>query len=288
MKHRIKCLLLRADYKPRAFNVFTMLPIVFRYGNFTLYTYGIFVALAFFWFLYISWKLLRITSHKEDELFDKIFLAMGIGLIAGRVAYMAFHFDIIMKKGFLAALAVHLYPGFHGFTVIFVAILALIAIIRNKKFSGSELVIYILPAICVAMAIINIGTIFSGGIVGTQTDFPIRVKYALYDGLRHVPTLYRALAFTVMAYFYYKMIFWARQHKVEYPVVISSFLWIFAMINTITIPIHDALTYGTSPGYRLYDIYASVFLLLTAFGSLMYHWRSYFFGFIKVGKKGTN
>lgn len=264
-----------------------MLPIIFRYGNFTLYTYGVFVLLAFFWFLYVSWKLLRITSHKEEELFDKIFIALGIGLLVGRIAYLAFHLDIIIKKGFLAAFAVHLYPGFHGFTVVFAAILTLILIVRNKKYTGAELVVYILPAICVAMAIINIGTIFSGGIIGVQTDFPIRVKYALYDGLRHVPTLYRAIAFSLMAYLYYKMIFWARQQKIENAVVISSFLWIFAMINTLTIPLHDVLTYGAGSSYRLYDIYISVFLLLTAFGSLMYHWRSYFFGFIKVGRKGT-
>ncbi|MFO0704280.1 MAG: prolipoprotein diacylglyceryl transferase family protein [Patescibacteria group bacterium] len=265
-----------------------MLPIIFRIGSFTFYTYGVFLALAFFWFLYVAWKLLRITPHKEEELFDKIFLSLGIGLLAGRIAYILPNFDIIIKKGFLAFLAVHLYPGFHGFTVVFASLFALMFLARGKKYTGAEIAAHIIPAICVAMAIINVGAIFSGGVVGMPTDFPIRIKYALYDGLRHVPTLYRALAFGVMAFVFYRLLFMTRQGKLKHEIIIGSFLWLFALTSMLTIPIHDSLTYGKNNIYRLYDMYSSVFILLTSFGYLVYHWRSYFYGFIKFAPKASN
>ncbi len=259
-----------------------MLPVIFKFGNFTLYTYGIFLVMAFFWFLYLAWKSLRITSYKEFELFDKLFLSLGMGLLVGRVAYMAFHFDIISKKGYMAFLAVHLYPGFHGFTVILIATLALFMFVRDKKYSASEIWAYAIPAICVAMAIVNLGEIFSGGVVGAVTDFPIRVKYALYDGLRHVPTLYRSIVFGVMAYVFHRMVLLVRQSKMSYDMIVAIFLWVFALTSIMTIPISDMLTYGSNSNYRLYDIYLSVITLLTSFGMLVYHWRSSLFGVIKL------
>lgn len=259
-----------------------MLPVIFRFGSFTLYTYGIFLVLAFFWFLYLVWKSIRITSYKEYELFDKIFLSLGMGLLVGRIAYMVFHYDIILKKGYMAFLAVHLYPGFHGFTVILIATLSLYLFIRDKKYSASEIWAHSIPAICVAMAIINLGEVFSGSVVGVVTDFPIRVKYALYDGLRHVPTLYRAIVFGFMSYGFHKMVLLARQNKISYGMIVTIFLWVFALTSIMIIPISDMPTYGLSSNYRLYDIYLGVITLLTSFGMLVYHWRSSLFGVIKL------
>ncbi len=259
-----------------------MLPVIFRFGNIVFYTYGVFLVMALFWFLYVAWKLLKITPHKEEELFDKIFLSLGIGLILGRVAYLVFNPEIIMKKGPLAAIAVHLYPGFHGLTILLVSFIALLIIVRNKKYTGGELAAYLIPATCIALSIINLGSVFSGTVIGTVTEFPIRVKYALYDGLRHVPSLYLAIVYAIAAYVYYRLLLIARQGKTTFILITGSFLWLCALANMLTLPVQDILTYGRSYTYRLFDIYYSILLLLTGFGMVVYHWRSYFFGIIRL------
>lgn len=259
-----------------------MLPVIFRFGNIVFYTYGVFLVMALFWFLYVAWKLLKITPHKEEELFDKIFLSLGVGLIVGRLAYILFNPEIVSKKGALAALAVHLYPGFHGLTILLVSFVTLHIIVRNKKYTGGELVAYLIPAACIALAIINLGAVFSGTVIGAVTDFPIRVKYALYDGLRHVPSLYLAIVYAVAAYVYYRLLLVARQGKVTHVLIAGSFLWLTAIANMLTLPMQDILTYGRNYTYRLFDIYYSILLLLTGFGMVVYHWRSYFFGIIRL------
>jgi prolipoprotein diacylglyceryltransferase len=259
-----------------------MLPVLFRLGDLTVFTYGIFLMFGFFWFLYIIWKMFRLTTYKEDELFDKVFVALFFAIIMGRLAYMAFHFELILQKGVWAIGAIHLFPGVHGLTTIFALLLYLMVTSRGKKHDGHQLIVYMLPAICVSASIINLGIIFSGGLIGVLTEFPIRVKYAVYDGLRHVPAMYRGIAFAVFGYAYYKLIFWMRRDKVSAGVILSSFVWMVAFVNLITIPMVDFVSYGRDVGYRLYDIVLSVFMLLTAFVSLVYHWRSYFFALFKL------
>lgn len=263
-----------------------MLPILFRFGPVTLYTYGIFLALAFFWFLYIAWRSLRITSYKEEEIFDVIFISLGIGLFLGRVAFMAFHVDELMKKGFMLFFAVHLYPGVHGLTMIIAALTVLMVLIRDRKYGGAEIVAYIIPAICVALAIVNMGALFAGNVVGVVTDFPVRIKYAFYDGLRHVPSLYLSIIFAFVGFGFSRLLIMARRGKIAFTVMVALFIWIVATAHVLVFPMKDTLTFMRSSGFRLYELYASILTLLTAFIFLMYHWRAYFFGFIHLGRPG--
>jgi len=256
-----------------------MIPVLLNTGFVTIYTYGLFVVLALFWFLYLAWKSIRITKHKEEEIFDRILGSIFIGLVAGRIAYMLFHIDLIVKKGIIVVAAIHLYPGIHGTTVIVVASLVMIILMtRGKKYSGLEIITYLTPAIFVAMAILSIGSVFAGTDVGIVTQFPIRMKFALYDGLRHIPGLYEAIIFLIASLVFNRLILSVRQGKINYGLVVALFFWVISFVHIGTSQLRDIITYQKLASYRSFDLYFAIITLLTSLILVMYYVRSYLFG----------
>ncbi len=254
-----------------------MLPVIIKTNYITLYTYGVFAVLALFWFLYVAWKYIRITKHREEEIFDRMLIALGIGLFFGRFFYMLFHLDLIIKKGIIVFFAIHLYPGIHGLSVLVFAGLALLLFLaRGKKYSGAEIVVYLIPATLIALTILSFGSIFAGTDVGTITNFPIRIKYALYDGLRHTPGLYDGIAFLCAVFVFDRLILLLRQNKIQYNGIIALFYWFVSFVYIGTSQLRDILTYQKIMFYKLFDLYFAIFTLLTSLVFIVYYVRSHF------------
>jgi prolipoprotein diacylglyceryltransferase len=256
-----------------------MLPVIIKTNFLTLYTYGIFAVLALFWFLYLAWKYIRITKHREEEVFDIILIAGAIGLFFGRLFYMLFHLDLMVKKGVIVFFAVHLYPGLHGMSALVFGGIAMLAFLtRGKKYTGAEILAYLTPAILVASAILSFGSIFAGTDVGLVTNFPIRIKYALYDGLRHIPGLYEGIVFVCGAILFDRLILWSRRNKIEHGGIIALLYWLLSFVFIGTAQLRDILTYQMNVPYKLFDLYFSILTLLTSLVFIVYYVRSHFLG----------
>jgi prolipoprotein diacylglyceryltransferase len=65
-----------------------MLPILLDLKIFKIYTFGVFLVLAFFWGSFLIWKLIRLTSMKEEEVFDGLFWGLFGGLFLSRLFYV--------------------------------------------------------------------------------------------------------------------------------------------------------------------------------------------------------
>jgi prolipoprotein diacylglyceryltransferase len=256
-----------------------MLPVIIKTNVLTVYTYGVFVTLALFWFLYVAWKYIRITKHREEEIFDLILFASGIGLFFGRAAYMLFHLDLIVKKGIIVFFAIHLYPGMHGLSVLVFGGMALVIFLaRGRKYTGSEVMAYLTPAILTALTILSFGSIFAGTDVGVITAFPVRIKYALYDGLRHTPGLYDGVAFLIAVFVFDRLIGFLRQNKLQYGMIIALFYWLVSFVFIATSQLRDVVTYQKSMPYKLFDLYFAILTLLTSLVFIVYYVRSHFIG----------
>lgn len=256
-----------------------MLPVVIRTPIITVYTYGVFAVLALFWFLYLAWKYVRTTKHREEEIFDQIFVASIVGIVVGRLVYMIFHYTILLKHGILALFAVHLYPGIHGMSVVVSGGLALLLVLaRGKKYSGLEIMAYLVPAMSVALAILSVGSIFAGTDVGIVTDFPIRIKFALYDGLRHIPGLYQGVVYLLLAVVSNKLILMVRQGRVERGIVTIVFYWTMSFLHIATSQIRDVVSYQRNVPYQIFNLYFAVGTLLTSLIFVVYYLRSHFQG----------
>src|SRR3989344_1827087 len=87
-----------------------MLPVLLDLKFIKIYTFGVFLVLAFFWSSFLMWRNIRLSSHKEEEIFDGIFIAIGGAVFFGRLLYVILHFD---KFGFNLArfILINGYPG---------------------------------------------------------------------------------------------------------------------------------------------------------------------------------
>ncbi|NTU73051.1 prolipoprotein diacylglyceryl transferase [Candidatus Roizmanbacteria bacterium] len=207
-----------------------MLPVLLDLRFLKIYTFGIFLVLAFFWACFLVWKLVRLTSHKEEEVFDAIFVSIPIGLIAGRIMYIATHFD---KFGFdiWRYILINGYPGLVLYGCVIGFFLGIRAFFAINKVKFSDVIDYLVPPALLALAIGKLGSFFAGVELGTKTTFPIAIKYANADGLRHLTALYEGLLFFLGAFVAYKILFAIRREKYRKGFLFSCFFWYFALVT---------------------------------------------------------
>jgi prolipoprotein diacylglyceryltransferase len=87
-----------------------MLPVLLDLKFVKIYTFGVFLMLSFFWSAFLLWRNIRLSSHKEEEIFDGVFMAIAGGIFFARLVYVILHFD---KFGFNIArfILINGYPG---------------------------------------------------------------------------------------------------------------------------------------------------------------------------------
>jgi len=106
-----------------------MLPVLVDLKFIKIYTFGVFLVLAFFWGSFVLWKNIRLTPQKEEEIFDGLFLSLAGSLFFSRIIYVILNFE---KFGFsiLKFILINGYPGlslygalFGGFFTLFLYLL---------------------------------------------------------------------------------------------------------------------------------------------------------------------
>lgn len=232
-----------------------MLPILLSIGPIKIYTFGIFLALAFFWASFLLWKLVRLTAYKEEDVFDTMFLSLIIGLISGRLFYVLFHFKefgldilkIILVNGFPG---ISLYGLIIGFVTTFIIILSI------KKIKVDEIIDYTITPAFIALAIGKIGAFFSGVETG---------------GPRHLTPFYEGLVFFVAAFLAYKLLFEIRKEKYSHGFLFPLFGFIYSLSYIIFDPIRGKKEIFINQNINL-EI--SLIILLTTGVYFIYYFRS--------------
>lgn len=87
-----------------------MLPVILTLGPIKIYTFGVFLVLAFFWGTFFLWRLIRLTAYKEEEIFDGLFLSLFSAIFFSRLFYVIANFS---EYGFspLKFILINGYPG---------------------------------------------------------------------------------------------------------------------------------------------------------------------------------
>jgi phosphatidylglycerol:prolipoprotein diacylglycerol transferase len=256
-----------------------MLPVLFSQFGITVYTFGIFAVVAFFWFLYVFWRNARISVHREHELFDVLLLSALVALVVGRLAYVTMNITFFSSKSIIAVFALHLFPGIHSLSGLIGGLVALLMFSGWRKLPPLEVAALATPGLMVACSIVSIGQLFSGAEVGAVTDFPIRVKYSLYDGLRHAVGLYQALYFAIAAFIVQRMFARARRMgaKNEYGTVTALGIWFVSFAQIIFLPLKDIVLLRKDVVIYTVNLLIVSITLLTAMIAILYYLRSSLF-----------
>ncbi|HLL60581.1 MAG TPA: prolipoprotein diacylglyceryl transferase family protein [Candidatus Nitrosocosmicus sp.] len=187
-----------------------MLPVLLDLKYIKIYTFGVFLVLAFFWGMFLLWRNVKLTSYKEEDIFDGLFVTILGSLFFSRLLYVITHFDFF---GFniLKFILINGYPGLTLYGALLGGLLTFYLYSRSKKISFSSIIDYGISPLLLSLGIGKIGSFFSGGDVGTQTQFLLSVKYVGFTGMRHITPLYEAILLFIGAYFTYRFLFLIRR-----------------------------------------------------------------------------
>lgn len=247
-----------------------MLPVLLDLRFIRIYTFGVFLVLAFFWAAFLLWKNFLLTSHKEEDVFDGVFLALFGGLFVARVVYVALHFSEFGFNVFKFIL-INGYPGLSLYGFLLGFILTLYLYFMSKKVDFMEVVNYFVPSFFLALAFGKIGSFFSGTEIGTKTKFFLAVKYVGFDGLRHMTAFYEALFFFIATFLSYKILYATRRGTYPKGFNFYFFLWFvsFTLFIFSTIKVDNTIIMGLRLNWIV-----SLILLLTFSFYFLYYFRN--------------
>ncbi|MDR2351379.1 MAG: prolipoprotein diacylglyceryl transferase [Endomicrobium sp.] len=195
-----------------------MHPIIFNIGEFTIFSYGLFVALAFFTaIIYLSSQIKKPKEKilSQDELYSLFIYIIVSGIIGARLLFVLLNpqdfvlYPISVFKLWEGGLTY--YGGFIS------AAIFVLAYVRIKKISILKLGDFFAPALALGHAIGRIGCFFAGCCYGKETNLAWSVVFRDKNSLAvvgvhlHPTQLYESfgnfLIFFIL-YFYSK-----KEHK---------------------------------------------------------------------------
>lgn len=254
-----------------------MLPVFLDLKYLKLYTMGIFLVLGFFWAIYILWRNTRLTSHKEDDIFDSLFFSLAVGLFFGRLVFVLLNFE---KFGFsiFKFILINGYPGFSIWGGLISTLISLYFYFSIKKINFFETIDYFMTPLFTALAFGKLGGFFSGSEVGEKTNFILRTKYSGFEGLRHLTPLYEGLLFIAAAIIGQKILMEIRKEKFFKGFLLYIGIWYFSFIYLLFDKLKVNHLYLL--GYSFNKMVAAI-LLLTISIYFIYYFRSGILSFIK-------
>ncbi|KXK10572.1 MAG: Prolipoprotein diacylglyceryl transferase [Microgenomates bacterium OLB23] len=209
-----------------------MIPVLIHFGFIKIYTMGVFLVLAFLAAAFALWRNIKLTSHKEEEIFDGLFVTILGAFLGARVVHVLLNFE---KFGFdiMKFILVNGYPGLSLFGALLGGFITLFLFMRSRKVSVVELSEYVVPPLFLALTIAKVGSFLSGSDIGTVTSFPLSVVYAGVEGTRHIVALYEAVFFLIGYVISYRILFAVRRAQAKPGTSLMLFVAYFGCVELI-------------------------------------------------------
>lgn len=236
-----------------------MLPVLLNLQFLKVYTFGVFLVLAFFWSAYLLWKNFLLTAYKEDEIFDGLFLSLAGGLLISRLAYVVFNFNQF-GFNFLKFILINGYPGLslYGFILGFIGSLYLY--FSAKKANFLDVGDYFVPSFFIALAFGKLGSFFSGAEVVVIKKVTLGAYFPLFE----------SIIFFLATFLSYKILFAIRRNVYEKGFNLASFGWVFSLVYIVSYPFKTGKSVlNPSP-----NVILSFFLVLTFSLYFLYYFRN--------------
>jgi len=246
-----------------------MLPILFTVGGLKIYTFGVFLVLAFFWGAFLLWKNIRLTAFKEDEIFDGLFGSILGAILLGRFVYVLLNWN---RFGFdlLKFILINGYPGMSLWGVIFGGVVGLFIFTKVRKVDFLGLADYFASPVLLALAIGKMGAFFAGSEVGTATKFFLSLHYFQVEGARHITALYESILFFAAAYISYRLLFKIRKQNLSQGFAFIFLFWSMAFVYLFLDPLKRNKLFFLGHSFN-HLISLIVFLTLTIY--FVYYFR---------------
>lgn len=175
-----------------------MHPVLFNLGPFTLYTYGLFLALGFIAGLFVSRREALIAGENPDTVSDIVFYLVIFGVLGGRLFFVLTNLEAFMRH------PLNIFKIWEGGLVFYggfiSAALSVFFYTKIKKISLWKYADILSPGLALGHALGRIGCLMAGCCYGRACDLPWSIKFHNHDSLApldialHPTQIYEAIS----------------------------------------------------------------------------------------------
>lgn len=206
-----------------------MQPILLNLGPVSIYSFGLFLALAFVVGSFYIWREGR-GEFDEEILLDLMFLVIIAAVLGARSFYIFSHFEIFDFNP-LRWIHFFIYPGFSFWGGIIGGLLAAIWFTKRRKISFWRSADFLVLGVAFGQILGQIGCFLDGCTVGKTTTLPWGQEVMGFLGKRHPVAFYdifASLLIFLIVLRVYRWIFTQRRQKegsaaLAYLILISLF-----------------------------------------------------------------
>jgi phosphatidylglycerol:prolipoprotein diacylglycerol transferase len=213
-----------------------MFPILLHIGRFTLYTFSIFLVLAFFLCGFILWRRSREEHYAEDEVFDVFLISIFWGVLVSRIAFILFNISVFKLDLFKWVDML----GSPGLVPLFGFIAVAGFIFREakkRKWDTFEVLDIFSIGTALGSAVVWLGLFFSGSGFGYPTKLPWGVMFPNVFDKHHPVQLYGLIIYIVLFAFLswleprYRRFGWYRNksHTAQTGFLFATFCMLFGL-----------------------------------------------------------
>jgi len=174
-----------------------MFPILLTIGSFHIFSFSVFLILAWIVFSFTFWKLMRVHAIDEEHVFDLTFYATLSAFLVSRAGFVLFHRELFADD-LLRVAALWIAPGLTLYGGLLGGLLTLVYLARSYKIRLGYVLDALALALPSALLLGNIGSLLDGSVVGKMTNVPWAINYVGNVGKRHPVQAYEMLALGVI------------------------------------------------------------------------------------------
>lgn len=222
-----------------------MYPILFSSGPINIYSFGVFLFLAFIASSFYVWR--EGKNELEEELIFDALVISTLGLLLGsRLLYIFSHFSSF-NFDLLRWIHLYLYPGFSFWGVVLGALLSVFWFARVRKVSFWRLADFLVLGAALAQIFGGTGCFLSGCIVGEETTLPWGMPALGFLGQRHPVALYDLFAAIVIFFLILRVHRWVFPQKrrregsvfLVYLMLLASTVFLLEFFRVSTVYLYD-------------------------------------------------
>lgn len=206
-----------------------MKPVLYTIGNFSVYSFGFFLALSFIISTFIIWKYAK-DEFKEEIYLDAYLYGSIVTLVAARAVYIFRNFSDF-SANILTYILVSQTPGLSLLGGGVGGVIFLYWYCRHKKIKFNHFMDIASIAFSLALFFIKIGQQLGGAAFGRETDFFLKIRIVGLPNFHHPAELYEGIIFLLL--FILLVILFKMQNRRKWP---EGFVfYVFIILTAVTI-----------------------------------------------------
>ena len=228
-----------------------MYPIIFRFGNFTVYSYGLMIATAFFVGISLARKEAVRMGQDPEKIVDLSFYILISAIIGSRIFYVMTDLDVFLAD------PVEIFRIWNGGLVFYGGfIMATIVAVIYMKINRMPLwqtADIMAPGLALGQSIGRIGCFFAGCCYGKICNLPWAVTFTNPNSLapKGIP-LHPTQIYSVISDFLIFAVLWFFRKKSRFH---GQIFWLYVLLYGITRPIVEIYR-GDFRGQTFFEIFS--------------------------------